>query len=239
MSERRDARVLVVGVGGLGCPAATVLARAGVGLLLLCDDDVVEEANLHRQVLFDASSVGKPKLEEAKAALERLAPGTRVELARTRFVPGVALELLENVDLVVEGADNFATKFLVADACGLASVPVVHAAAIRWNGTALAVAAKGRPCYRCLFEDIPFEQQASCAEAGVVGPMVGVVGAVAADLGLRLLDGAAAGTLVTYDARTDRMRRRVVPPRRDCPLCATRRIERIDETRYVRGDASP
>lgn len=238
---RREARVLVVGVGGLGCPCAMALARAGVGTLRLCDDDVVDATNLHRQILFDETSVGKPKLEEAKRALEA-AGDARIELAATRFLPSRARELLEGVDLVVEGADNFATKFLVADACFLAGVPVVHAAAVRMHGTALAVSARGAPCYRCVFEDLPPGAAQNCETVGVLGPMVGVVGALQADLALALLDGRRGGgraddddvrgTLVSYDAKTDVLRRVRMHARADCAACGTRLIDDLDERRY-------
>lgn len=231
---RQDARVLVVGVGGLGCPAAIALARAGVGTLRLCDDNRVEASNLHRQILFDEGSVGKPKLDEAARALAAL-EGTRVdvELAPSRFLPSRARELLDGCDVVVEGADNFPTKFLVADACALAGVPVVHAAAVRTHGTALAVSARGAPCYRCVFEDLPRGATPSCESAGVLGPMVGVVGALQADLALALLDGRdVGGMLVTYDAARDTLRRTRVHAREDCALCR-RRIADLDERRYA------
>ena len=227
--KRGDARVLVVGAGGLGNPCALALARAGVGTLRICDDDVVEATNLHRQILFDETSVGKPKLDEIARALEGM---TRVELERTRFLPATARALLDGCDVVVEGSDNFPTKFLVCDACAIARVPVVHAAAVRLHGTALAVGAEGAPCYRCVFEDVPRDAVANCETAGVLGPMVGVVGALQADLALALLDGRnVGGAFVSYDAKTDTLRRAKMHARADCAAC-TRRIDDLDERRY-------
>jgi molybdopterin/thiamine biosynthesis adenylyltransferase len=239
---RGSARVLLVGVGGLGCPAALVLARAGVGLLGLCDDDVVDRSNLHRQILFADRDVGTPKLDAASRALRSAPPGStppELRLHRTRLLPDNALSIVRDYDLVLEGADNFATKFLAADACALARVPVVHASAVRWIGTALAVGAGGGPCYRCLFEDVlPADEAPSCADAGVMGPVVGIVAAAQADLALSILDGRpAGGELVTYDGRADVLRRRTIARRADCPLCGlgapAGRIQRIEPERYV------
>ncbi len=163
----------------------------------------------------------------------------QIRLHPARLLPDNALSIVREYDVVLEGADNFATKFLAADACVLARVPVVHASAVRWIGTALAVGAGGGPCYRCLFEDVlPADDAPNCAEAGVMGPVVGVVAAAQVDLALALLDGAhAEGQLVTFDGRTDVLRRRVISRRTDCPLCGlgTRaaRIERIEPERYV------
>ena len=204
-------------MGGLGCPCSLVLARAGVGVLRLSDDDVVEASNLHRQILFDESSVGKPKLDEAERVLS---DWTRVEVG-ARFLPTTARELVDGCDLVVEGADNFPTKFLVADTCMQAGVPVVHAAAVRMHGTVLAVGPRGAPCYRCVFEEVPSGPAPDCSSAGVLGPMVGVVGALQADLALAMLDGRdMSGTLVTYDASADALRRRRVAARSSCLLCS-------------------
>ena len=239
---RQKARVVVVGVGGLGSPAAIVLARAGVGTLVLCDDDEVAATNLHRQILFDAADVGQSK---TAAAAHRLASwsegGVTIEIGPGRFLPENATEVLRSTraDLVIEGSDNFATKFLVADACALAQVPVVHAGAVRWHGTALAVAAHGQPCYRCLFEDLPRagEEAPSCAEAGVIGPMVGVVAALQADLALALLDGRdVAGTLVSFDGKTGERRRRRIAARPGCALCGSgdaSRVISIERSRYT------
>lgn len=229
------ARVLVVGVGGLGCPVAMALARAGVGTIGLADDDVVDETNLHRQILFRDEDVGRPKTEAARDALARLAPAVRVEVHATRLLPVNATLLAGRYDVVVEGSDNFATKFLASDACRLAERPVVHGAAVRWHGTALAVGPRGAPCYRCLFEDVPREDAPNCAEAGVVGPVVGVVAAAQADLALSILSGEdVEGTLFTFDGRALSARRRRIARRASCALCGeARSIQDIQAARYA------
>jgi molybdopterin/thiamine biosynthesis adenylyltransferase len=246
-ARRARARALVVGVGGLGCPASLALARAGVGYIAIADDDVVELGNLHRQILFDEADVGTPKAEAAAHALRELVPSAEVSLVGSRVLPQNAIELVRKVDVVIEGSDNFATKFLVADACMIAGVPVVHASAVRWHGTVLAVGPAGAPCYRCLFEDLPRHGVPACAEAGVVGPVVGILGAIQADLALSLLDGAPVeGTIVTYDGHADELRRRTIPSREGCLLCGlpvSQRISGIQAERYVpeawREDANP
>ncbi len=221
---REGARVLVVGLGGLGCPALLALAHAGVGTLGLCDDDEVDATNLHRQILYGEGDVGMHKVDAAARALTAIAPRIELRPFRTRLLPTNAAELVRGWDVVLEGADNFATKFLAADACAAAGVPVVHASSVRWVGTALAVGAHGRPCYRCLFEDVPEGDAPNCAEAGVMGPVVGLTAAAQVDLALALLGGSAvAGTLVTVDGKSGTLRRRAVPPRVDCVLCGVER----------------
>ncbi len=228
---------LVVGVGGLGCPAALVLALAGVERLVLADDDLVDETNLHRQILFAEADIGQDKLEAAKRALvQRGAIESRIELCRSRFLPCNALELARSVDVVVEGADNFPTKFLVADACGIERTPVVHGAAIRWTSTCWSVSPTGTPCYRCLFEDLPSGGPApNCDTAGVMGPVVGFAGALMADLALRVLSGEPDfGQIHTFDGLRDRHRRVPVRRRASCPLCGENRsIFDIQESRYT------
>ena len=230
-----NARALVVGVGGLGCPSAMALARTGIGLVGLCDDDLVERSNLHRQILFDDSDVGKPKVDVAAQALRSRAPGQEVRTHPHRLLPENADEIVRQYDVVLEGSDNFATKFLCADACVLAGVPIVHASAVRWIGTVLAVGARGGPCYRCLFEDIPGDGAPNCAEAGVMGPVLGILAAFQVDFALAMVcDENVAGELVTFDGRDDTIRRRSLRPRSDCSLCGQPgRIRRIDPSAYA------
>lgn len=233
----RQKSALVIGVGGLGCPALLALARSGIGRLVLADDDEVSLSNLHRQLLFDADDVGQDKATLARHKLLELDPALTVELAHSRFLPDNALELASTVDLVVEGADNFATKFLVADAAFLTGRPVVHGAGVRWTTTVFAVGRGGRPCYRCLFEDVPSADAGlNCDEAGVMGPVLGVAGALMADLALSCLLGSfdRQGHIFAYDGKLDRLRSVAVTGRTDCPLCGARpSIVDIDEARYL------
>lgn len=213
------ARVLFVGAGGLGSPAALVLARSGVRHMTLVDDDVVDVTNLHRQVLYEDADVGHDKVERAGARLA--AEGVEVNAVSGRMLPHTALELARAHDVVVEGADNFATKFLTSDACAIAGVPLVSAGAVRWSGWALASVPGASACMRCVFEDIPRDRAETCAEAGVIGPVVGVVGALEAALALRLLagDASAAGELWSYRALEGRLRAIRVQRRAGCPSC--------------------
>ena len=229
---------LVVGVGGLGCPVALALAEAGVGRIVLCDDDLVDSTNLHRQILFSETDVGTDKLDAAERALYRAGalPGS-IELVRSRFLPENARELARGVDVVIEGADNFATKFLCADACFLEQRPVVHGAAVRLRATVLTVAGAGAPCYRCLFEDLPSGEAApNCAEAGVLGPVVGFAGALMADRALSVLlgDSSVFGNLVSFDGKADRAREVTLSARAHCPLCGPNHdIRTVSYDRYT------
>lgn len=214
-----DSRILVVGAGGLGSPVLSLLAKSGATHVTIVDDDLVEESNLHRQTLYAEADIGHSKIECAAATVRALAPSLGVEVVEGRFVPATAMELLRGHTLVVEGADNLATKFLVADAAHLAGVPAVQAGAVRWAGWALC-ALPGSACLRCLFEDIPQDRIETCAEAGVVGPVVGVLGGLQAAFVYRLLGGERpAGELWHYDALRGALRKTHVGKRRDCPLC--------------------
>jgi len=231
---------LVVGAGGLGCPAALALVDAGVGRVALADDDRVELTNLHRQLLYSDADVGRDKLDAALDALGRRArPEQRLEAVRTRLLPDNARSLVRGYDVVLEGADNFATKFLAADACHLEGRPLVHGAAVRFRATVWSVAPGGAPCYRCLFEDLPgADASETCSEAGVMGPVVGLAGALMADLALDVLIGAPRyGTLYSYDGLRDLLREVPVTRRPSCPLCGTAAtISAIDELCYTARD---
>lgn len=229
--------VLVVGAGGLGCPALWVLVRSGVTRFTLVDDDTVDVSNLQRQTLFDERDVGRAKVACAKERVLALAPDperVRVETVHDRFVPDNALALAEGHAVIVDGADNFATKFLVSDAARLTSVPVAQAGAVRFGGWALGVAGDGQgPCLRCVFEDIPRGLPETCASLGVLGPVVGVVGALEAALALGLLHGGplGAGTFFSYEGLTGKLRKRKLARRADCPLCSGQ-IRDLDAERY-------
>ncbi|AUX24661.1 hypothetical protein SOCEGT47_052000 [Sorangium cellulosum] len=240
---------LVVGAGGIAHPAALALAAAGVRDLRITDDDQVEITNLHRQILFDDADLGRPKLDAFAEALGRRFPGIRVDRRPGRFTPTTAADLLDGVSVVVDATDNFASRFLIADACHLAGAPVVHAAAVRWRATVMAAPGRGAPCYRCLFEDLPTGQAPDCATAGVAGPVCGVAGAIAADRALAILAGDASvfGRIATYDGRSDTLRSVAVAARPGCALCGERAtIATLDVSRYViscaegdRGSGSP
>lgn len=218
-------RVLMVGVGGLGSAAGLVLARSRSLALTLIDDDEVEESNLHRQLVYSDADVGRSKIEAALDSLTREATAAGHVLEgrthRGRFTPATAEALLEGHELVIEGSDNLATKFFTADVCHKVGVPVVQAAAVRWRGWALATLPGEGPCMRCVFEDIPHEQPETCAVAGVVGSVVGSLGALEAALALRILAGdpSVSGELWSYDALAGRLRKTKVRRRGDCALC--------------------
>ncbi len=232
-----EQRALVVGAGGLSSPVLRLLAKSAIDHITIVDDDVVDESNLHRQTLYRDADVGHSKIERAKAALLALRPRLSVRTVEGRFVPETALALLAGHTMVVEGADNLATKFLVADAAHLAKVPAVQAGAVRWAGWAFC-ALPGSACLRCLFEDIPTDRIETCAEAGVVGPVVGVLGGLQAAFAFRLLVGERPeGELWHYDALRGVLRKTLVRRRGDCPLC-NGEIQDLQVERYTAACAA-
>ena len=219
----RQGKVLIIGAGGLGAPVALYLAAAGVGRLALVDDDVVEESNLQRQVLFGVGDLGRPKVEAARDRLIDLNPHIEVEAFAERLVAAHALERLADYDVLVDGSDNFPTRYLVNDAGVLLGKPVVYGAIHRFEGQMGVFWAQRGPCYRCLFDrPPPPELVPNCAEAGVLGVLPGTIGSWQATAVLQLLLGlgeAPIGRLLLYDALTLRVREVQVPRDPDCPVC--------------------
>jgi adenylyltransferase/sulfurtransferase len=217
----RAARVLLIGAGGLGSPAALYLAAAGIGTLGVVDADAVDASNLQRQVLHDTPSIGTPKVDSAKARLEALNPFVRVEPINLRLTAANAREVLRGWDLVLDGSDNFPTRYLVNDACVLEGIPFVYGSIFRFEGQLSLFGAPGGPCYRCLFADPPPpELVPSCVEAGVLGVLPGLVGTLQALEAVKWILGigtSAVGRLVVVDALALRVRE--VAVRRD-PACA-------------------
>jgi molybdopterin/thiamine biosynthesis adenylyltransferase len=229
-------RFLLIGVGGIGAPVALTLACAGARRLTLVDDDIVDIANLHRQILFTDGDIGRPKLTATAQALLAREGALEIEQHQGRALPSSVLELVRGADVVIDATDNFASRFLISDACIIAGVPVVHAAAVRWTGTALSVGSGGRACYRCLFEDIPEGEIPDCATAGIVGPVCGVVGAIAAEMAIAaaLDEDRLTSRIATFDGLTDELRLVGVPSRPSCALCSeARTIHDLDESRYI------
>ena len=221
----RASSVLIVGAGGLGSPAALYLAAAGVGRLGLVDHDHVELSNLQRQVLYDTNAVGTPKLASARARLTGLNPDVAVETFETRMDSGNALEILEGWDFVIDGSDNFPTRYLVNDACVMLGIPFAYGAILRFEGQASVFGTPDGPCYRCLFRDPPPPGLVpNCAEAGVLGVLPGIVGSIQANEAIKWLTGIGdtlAGRLLLIDAL--RMEFRSLDIRRDpdCVVCGS------------------
>ena len=216
-----ESRVLLVGVGGLGCPAAQYLVAAGVGLVGLLDDDIVDATNLQRQVLYAEADVGRPKAEVAAERLSAVNSGVTVVPLGTRLTAANAHEIVSGYDVVVDGSDNFATRYVVNDACVLAGAALVSGSLYRYDGQVTTIRSPETGCYRCLFASPPPEQ-APCQGAGVLGALAGMIGTIQAAEATRLLvtgQSGLLGALLLVDARDMSFRR--VSLRRDpaCPLC--------------------
>jgi molybdopterin/thiamine biosynthesis adenylyltransferase/rhodanese-related sulfurtransferase len=222
------ARMLVVGAGGLGSPSAYYLAAAGVGTLRIADDDVVDRSNLQRQILHADARIGMPKVESAAMALSALNPRTRIEALHERITSANVERMLDGVDVVVDGGDNFPVRYLLNDACVKLGKPLVYGAVQRFEGQA-SVFDAGRhrgeaPCYRCLFPEPPPPDAApNCAEAGVLGVLPGVIGLLQATEAIKLVLGIGApltGRLLQFDALAMRFRETRLSPDPQCPVCA-------------------
>jgi adenylyltransferase/sulfurtransferase len=227
----KNARILVVGCGGLGSPVSLYLAAAGVGHLGLVDFDTVDASNLQRQILHGTSAVGQSKLDSAEARLLNLNPYTRIERYQTRLTAANALEIIEGYDVVVDGTDNFGTRYLVNDACVLSGVPNAYGSIFRFEGQASVFATADGPCYRCLFrQPPPAGAVPNCAEGGVLGVLPGLVGTIQATEALKLVLGIGRpliGELLLVDALDMRFRRVKVRKDPNCPACGTREIREL------------
>ncbi|HEY0660747.1 MAG TPA: molybdopterin-synthase adenylyltransferase MoeB [Lysobacter sp.] len=239
------ARVAMVGAGGLGSPAAFYLAAAGVGTLVLADDDVVDRSNLQRQILHTEARIGTSKVESARIALSALNPRVRVETFAERISAANVERLIESADVVIDGADNFPARYLLNDACVKLGKPLVYGAVHRFEGQ-VSVFDAGRqrgtaPCYRCLFpEPPPPEAAPNCAEAGVLGVLPGVIGLLQATEAVKLILGIGqplAGRLLHFDALAMRFRETRLPADTDCAVCASGREfpGYIDYARFCAG----
>ena len=227
----KSARVLIVGAGGLGSPTALYLAAAGVGTLGLVDFDVVDVTNLQRQILHGTRDEGRPKLDSARDRLQDINPHVRLETHEVRLTSANALGILGQYDIIVDGTDNFATRYLTNDACVLLGKPNVYGSIFRFDGQASVFATADGPCYRCLYPTPPPPGMVpSCAEGGVFGVLPGLVGTIQATETLKLILGVGetlAGRLLMIDALS--MEFRSVRIRRDplCPACGVRTITEL------------
>jgi len=220
----KNASVLIIGVGGLGSPVAMYLAAAGVGTLGLADGDVVEESNLQRQVLYSSEDAGRYKAERAAERIREQNPGIHVNVYRTRVDAENIREIIREYDFVVDGVDNFPSKFLINDACVIEKKPFCHGGVVQFHGQVMTYVPEQGPCYRCIFEDVPPEGTVgNCSELGVMGAMVGIIGTIQAMEALKYLLGTGellTGTLLTVDGLTMNFRKvKFSHARKGCPAC--------------------
>src|SRR5271170_6237737 len=243
----KNAKVLLIGTGGLGAPLGLYLAAAGVGRLGLVDFDVVDFTNLQRQVTFGSDDVGKPKTEAARARLHNLNPDIQIDTFETKLTSDNALRLFKDFDVIVDGTDNFPTRYLVNDASVLLGKPNVYGSIFRFEGQATVFGYPNGPCYRCLYpEPPPPGLVPSCAEGGVLGVLPGIVGSIQAAETLKLIIGVGehlVGRLLLFDALAMRFRELKLRKNPDCPLCGKNPTitKLIDYAEFcgIRGEEAP
>jgi molybdopterin/thiamine biosynthesis adenylyltransferase/rhodanese-related sulfurtransferase len=220
-----DAKVLLIGAGGLGSPTAYYLAAAGVGTIGIVDDDVVDRSNLQRQILHNEDRVGMPKVESARLTLQGLNPDVKVIGYQERVTSENIMRLIEGYDIVVDGCDNFPTRYLVNDACVFANKPNVHGSIFQFEGQATVFHPHVGPCYRCLFPEPPPGAAPSCAEAGVLGVLPGLVGCVQAVETVKLILGIGnplVGRLLHFDTLAMEIKQLKLRKDPECPVCGER-----------------
>ncbi|EFW90522.1 molybdenum cofactor biosynthesis protein MoeB [Haladaptatus paucihalophilus DX253] len=236
-----DARVLVIGAGGLGAPVIEYLAAAGVGTIGIADDDAVERSNLQRQVIHGDDDVGRPKVESAADFVRELNPDIDVETHAVRVEPDNAASLVAEYDFVVDASDNFRTRYLVNDVCTLSGTPFSHGAIYKFEGQVTTFTTDG-PCYRCLFPEAPPEGMvADCATTGVLGVLPGTVGCIQATETVKSIIGVGEvleGRMLFYDAMD--MSFEEVEYRRnpDCPVCGEDPIDSIEDVEYTESSCA-
>jgi sulfur-carrier protein adenylyltransferase/sulfurtransferase len=232
-----DAKVLLIGAGGLGSPAALYLAAAGVGTLGVVDADIVDDSNLQRQVIHTTDRLGIPKVESARLAIEALNPDVKVIKHEVRLDQSNVLEIFAPYDIILDGTDNFATRYLINDACVLLNKPNAHGSIFRFEGQATTFVPGEGPCYRCLFPTPPPPELApSCAEAGVLGLLPGTVGLVQATEVAKLILGIGQpliGRLLTYDALEMEFRELRLSRDPECPMCGPGAPTTLDDIEYT------
>lgn len=218
-----DARVFIVGAGGLGCPVGYYLSAAGVGTIAMIDNDTVELSNLQRQIAHSVKTLGVNKAESAKRTFEALNPDVNVIDIKERINSKNILDLIKDYDIIVDGSDNFPTRYLVNDACVIIKKPLVSGAILRFEGQVTTIVPGEGPCYRCLFENPPPAGLVpSCQEAGVLGVLPGVIGTLQATEVLKLILGKGRtlkGQLLIYDALGTNFRKVKIPKNPDCAVC--------------------
>lgn len=218
-----NAKVFIIGAGGLGCPVGYYLTAAGVGTIAIIDNDTVEMSNLQRQIAHSVNTIGMPKVESAKKTFEALNPDVNVIAIKKRLSKDVIIDLIKDYDVVVDGSDNFPTRYLVNDACVMSGKPLVSGAILRFEGQVTTIMPGEGPCYRCLFEEPPpYGLVPSCQEAGVLGVLPGVIGGLQATEVLKLILGKGdilKGELLIYDALKTTFRKVNIPKNPSCPIC--------------------
>jgi molybdopterin/thiamine biosynthesis adenylyltransferase/rhodanese-related sulfurtransferase len=243
----KQAKVLCIGTGGLGAPLGLYLAAAGVGRIGLVDFDSVDLTNLQRQILFSSTDVGRPKIEAAAERLQNLNPDIQIDRYETRLTSENALDLFKDYDIVVDGTDNFPTRYLVNDACVLLKKPNVYGSIFRFEGQITIFGYPDGPCYRCLYpEPPPPGLVPSCAEGGVLGVLPGIVGAIQAAETLKLIIGKGeplVGRLLLFDALAMRFRELKLRKNPECPVCGNHPTvtKLIDYAEFcgIRGEEAP
>ena len=232
-----DARVLLVGAGGLGSPAALYLAAAGVGTIGIIDADVVDDSNLQRQVIHTTERLGIPKVESARIGIQALNPDVRVEKHEVHLDKSNVLEIFSRYDVILDGTDNFATRYLINDACVLLDKPNAHGSIFRFEGQATTFIPHVGPCYRCLFPSPPPPELApSCAEAGVLGLLPGTIGIIQATEVAKLILGIGeplVGRLLTYDALEMEFRELRLSRDPECPMCGPGAPTSLEDIEYT------